>query len=491
MSDNPLVLRQRVYTLADQHWFAELSGDFNPIHVDSVQARREFFGDIVVHGLHEVLSALDAYAAQLRSRGVSAIFINLLHVKFSGCLYLEHRAEFQLERESDDLVLLKVLDGEQVLAEIKLSLNSSHQPDRHTPSTQWETPPQKPSPPVEQTWSEIITRHGSIPLGLSSSLAASLFPDLTAILSTEVLAELLALTRLVGMECPGRHSLYSSFVIERHKPVEQASPPCLMYQTIFSDSRFSLIRLQVKGPSLAGIVEAFVRPSPVPQVAFSDVEKQISPDEFRCQTALVVGGSRGLGEVTAKIIAAGGGFPIITYHQGAEDAARVVAEIAASGKRCVAFHCDSSQPEVLFAELDQRNLIPTHVYYFASPKIFVKKGVLYSPSLFQQFAAAYVEGVFKLYRACRARQAGRLRLFYPSTTAIDDPVKDLAEYAAAKAAGETLCHYLVNQDRQLSVLIKRLPRLMTDQTVTLVPFPASPPFDILLDLIRAMNGTVA
>jgi NAD(P)-dependent dehydrogenase (short-subunit alcohol dehydrogenase family) len=31
----------------------------------------------------------------------------------------------------------------------------------------------------------------------------------------------------------------------------------------------------------------------------------------------VIGGSRGLGEVTAKIVAAGGGRPVITYKESA------------------------------------------------------------------------------------------------------------------------------------------------------------------------------
>ena len=38
-----------------QQQFAALSGDFNPIHVNPGIARRELFGEIVVHGMHLVL----------------------------------------------------------------------------------------------------------------------------------------------------------------------------------------------------------------------------------------------------------------------------------------------------------------------------------------------------------------------------------------------------------------------------------------------------
>ena len=53
-----------------------------------------------------------------------------------------------------------------------------------------------------------------------------------------------------------------------------------------------------------------------------------SPDSpFAGQRSLIVGGSRGLGEVTAKIVAAGGGYPVITYMESKDEAERVAAEI--------------------------------------------------------------------------------------------------------------------------------------------------------------------
>ena len=39
--------------------FAALSGDYNPVHLDPIKARRTIFGDIVVHGLYADLSSIN------------------------------------------------------------------------------------------------------------------------------------------------------------------------------------------------------------------------------------------------------------------------------------------------------------------------------------------------------------------------------------------------------------------------------------------------
>ncbi len=54
----------------------------------------------------------------------------------------------------------------------------------------------------------------------------------------------------------------------------------------------------------------------------NEVGPHVSANEFTGAAALVVGGSRGLGELTAKLLAAGGGRVTITYAYGEGDALR-------------------------------------------------------------------------------------------------------------------------------------------------------------------------
>ena len=57
----------------------------------------------------------------------------------------------------------------------------------------------------------------------------------------------------------------------------------------------------------------------------------VNRDEFKGQSALIIGGSRGLGEVTAKLLAAGSADVRLSYYQGEEDAIGIVDDISSNG----------------------------------------------------------------------------------------------------------------------------------------------------------------
>jgi 3-oxoacyl-[acyl-carrier protein] reductase len=63
--------------------------------------------------------------------------------------------------------------------------------------------------------------------------------------------------------------------------------------------------------------------------------------------ALVTGGSRGIGAATAIALAAAGADVAITYQSAAEDAARVVKQIEAAGRRGFAFQADGTDARAI------------------------------------------------------------------------------------------------------------------------------------------------
>ena len=166
----------------------------------------------------------------------------------------------------------------------------------------------------------------------------------------------------------------------------------------------------MRGPGLSGTVVAFVRPGPQPQPGMRTVASHVSAAEFAPQAALIVGGSRGLGEMTAKIVAAGGGHALITFKTGAADARRVADEIRSSGGRCDAFQLDVADPLPGITAI-ARVALPTHVYYFASPRISAPRAGAFDVRLFERFAGYYVAGAAATYLALRSACAGPLLIF--------------------------------------------------------------------------------
>jgi NAD(P)-dependent dehydrogenase (short-subunit alcohol dehydrogenase family) len=217
------------------------------------------------------------------------------------------------------------------------------------------------------------------------------------------------------------------------------------------------------------------------------VSARVRHGAFAGQRALVVGGSRGLGEVTAKILAAGGGYPIITYNHGRPEAEAVAAEIRQAGGECDVVRYDALAPAA--SQLDGIGAVDG-AYYFATGKIFQRKSELYEPETLRTFLRYYADGLYNLCTALAANCDGGIRIFYPSTAAIDEPVTAAAEYAMAKAAGETLARYIDALRPNVHIVSRRLPRILTDQTATVGVARAHDALDVMLPIVYEVQKIV-
>ena len=338
----------------------------------------------------------------------------------------------------------------------------------------------------ERSFEEAAGASGSIPLYLDRELAATLFPNLMRLVPPMQLAALLATTRLVGMECPGLHSIYSGLDLEFFSDGDGV--PELNYHVADGNRRLALLLMDVDAPGMRGRIKTFYRPTPQGQAAFTDVRREVESGEFSEQRALIIGGSRGLGEVAAKLLAAGGAEVIITYYRGEEDAKRIVEEIVCSRingglppVECVGTHRRRSLNMVA------NRSRPLYLYYFATPFIFGAVKGKFSIKRFAAFSEYYVTGFLRTVQTLAASSAGLQKIFYPSSTAIDELPLDMGEYAAAKMAGETLCEFLRKANPGIAIHKPRLPRVATDQTVSLLPVSNQDPVSVLLAHLRYLK----
>jgi NAD(P)-dependent dehydrogenase (short-subunit alcohol dehydrogenase family) len=211
----------------------------------------------------------------------------------------------------------------------------------------------------------------------------------------------------------------------------------------------------------------------------------VAPREFAGSLALVVGGSRGLGELTAKLVATGGARVIVTWRTGRDDAEKVAQEIRAAGGTCETLAYDVAKPSA--EQLTSLADAPTHIYFFATPPIFRPQTEIFAPDRLQEFLTYYVDGVWKLAQILRARQP-KLSVFYPSTVFVEERPKGMTEYAMAKAAGEVLCADINTSLSPMHVTVSRLPRLPTDQTTSVTAMEMDNPIETMLPIIREVQS---
>jgi NAD(P)-dependent dehydrogenase (short-subunit alcohol dehydrogenase family) len=464
MADQPLP--SRVFNLNDQVAFARLSSDWNPVHLDPAFARRSQFGAPIVHGIHSLAWAANT-VLHCSPRKLASI-----HARFLQPLYLDEPAFVRIRNRSDSRIELEIVAADTVAAQFRLSSEpgkSAAQSARPTPSA-----PAKISQPADLRFEQLAGRTGAVAIGDGD--VRSSFPALTESIGLSAVKALLATSQIVGMACPGLYSLFSGLDVDCDPA--SAGENALAYAVSKVDARFRSLQIAVSGCGIAGRLDAFARPAPPTQPGSAEISPHVAGSPFSGQKSLIIGGSRGIGEVTAKIVAAGGGRCVITYRDSQHEAERVSAEILEAGGQCETLRYDALLPAS--EQLKQLGAVDC-CYYFATSRIFQRKSALYEQEKLRRFLSFYADGFFDLCATLNG--SGRVAVFYPSTVAIDEGVSATAEYAMAKVAGEVLAKYVNEFMSNIHVTCRRLPRILTDQTAVVGVASADNVLDVMLPIV--------
>jgi hypothetical protein len=459
----------RFFSLCDQLEFASISGDFNPIHLDPLAARRAVAGGLVVHGIHLLLWALDEWAS---TKSVKTSIISL-SATFTRPVLVGNDISLSISPLTHESFNFSLTSGRTTVATLSVSFQQRF--------VEAELLYDLPEPTICTKLDAAMIEgcSGSLDLYFPQSRFNALFPNLINILPSAQLASLMATTRLVGVKCPGLNSLYYQLDLSLS---QHCTASALNYRVTRFDERFNLVSMQVECPGLTGTVKAFLRPEPVQQALCSFIRQNVASSCFAGQKALVVGGSRGLGEVISKVLAMGGAEVILTYNSGQAEAQAVVSDITNSGGRAQARMLDIM---TLDSKADIYGWKPTHLYYMATPHIFSGVRNCFSESIFQTFCKFYVEGFAKIFDYVSTPNL--CGVFYPSSVALDEQPSDMLEYTCAKSAGEVLVAMLAKANPNVLFILRRLPRLATDQTNSLMPVRNNDPLSVVLSALNSFE----
>ncbi|MYV56117.1 SDR family NAD(P)-dependent oxidoreductase, partial [Streptomyces sp. SID3212] len=306
-------------TEQDVRCFAAASGDVNPLHTDAGYASRTSFGAPIAHGALVTLHALAALPGRRTPRRITGITARFHAPAYPGQTY-RRSAE-----RTEDGFSVRVTDGSRLLLDVAVRTVPGRPRGDAPADVAGPRRTECDSVSVERThvgerreagcpaevgrWRELLRATGADSAGVS--------PRHALLLGWA--------SYLAGMEIPGRDALVSGITVHFDDSVAGTAGELQVRE---ADGRYGLIDLMGALPGHGRVeVRALVRRTvPESDVAhLRDLLPAGVPGTGR--TALVIGGSRGLGASLTQALALAGYTVYLGHRRSADDAARVRAAL--------------------------------------------------------------------------------------------------------------------------------------------------------------------
>lgn len=458
-------------TRSDVRAFAAAGGDASPLHVDDGHARRTPFGQPVAHGALCVLRALALVPV------AADVCLVSLRARFLGPVFPDQRYTWETPATGETggpdtpVTTLRVADGGTVLLEIEA---------RYAPGA-------VSGPPPAPTRRRFVRRAaGSVLQDLvpGTEFGTRYRPDWPALarlvdeaglarhgVGVEHAAVLAWASQLAGMEVPGRSALVGGIDADfEQAPARGVFAARAVLADV--DTRFRSVRLT--GEVTAGHTTATVEVRSFSRREFGApdtglLRDLLGPDTLRTRplagrTAVVCGGSRGLGAALVQAFALAGATVHLIHRDSAAEAAALVDALDHDGAR-VHVHqadvgdtpgCREVREEVLRStgapDILVLNAAPPVRPLDPHPDTVTRSGehLAAAVRLVQAPLAAFLADL----------PAGGLVVAVSSAYA-ERPRRGLSHYTAAKRAVEGLVEAVTVDRPDLAALVVRPPRLAT------------------------------
>tara|TARA_B110001450_G_scaffold252702_1_gene274923 strand:+ start:225 stop:1733 length:1509 start_codon:yes stop_codon:yes gene_type:complete len=462
-----LIIGKRRFSLQDQLNFADYSGDRNPIHIDTIDARKTLIGYCVVHGINGLLWALECVIKQskINFKYVKVVFIKPIPINtLVTCLWNPSERNIQLVSKHNSIFYSIFYDAFQ---EFESKKKNHILPVLNI----------KETPTVIDLGELSMEKNYQNKFGGNSKKGDQHYFELSNALGSDLMYEISLLSNIVGMQIPGLHSLFLECEIFLLDEKICSNP---YYKITKKDERFGLINLEYVGCNLRSRMKTIERPHYQPKT-IDEISKKVPKSiDLQNRKILVIGGSRGIGAAFAKVASILGADLSITFASGCVDANNVATEINSFCEKVVTIlplDVNSS------SDIDNTSFEYDTLLYFASPKISPTE-YGFDQDLFESFYTYYCKSFEAI--AKRFSEQGGLTVYWPSSIFLDDSNDKFQEYVAAKSIGEKICEKL-SVTTNLTVFFPRLTKISTDQTLSLMPENNSDAVDVAIDIAKLLS----
>jgi len=442
-------MMERTFSLHDQLLFSKLSNDYNPIHLDESWARKNYPGKIVVYGILIVLWVLE----ELISKGNCSSKFNNFKVDFLKPVLLGDLVTGIIDSTNKDKVIVNVFTQGNLVSRLTISRLT---PEIEVIKKHELTESNNLDMPQNLTFDMIKLARGSVSIEPHQEYLRLQFVNSCKFFGAGTLIEILSLSSLVGMHCPGLHSMFSSFNIT----LQKTSLSRLYYKVIYANEKLGFAKLSVQGNYISGQVSSYFKQElaveTMPYLTFDS-------STLKGRKALIIGAS-GIGLDAARILKAQGADVILT----------TFSEIRLDSPLFQFVEENNVQHHILdVTSKDSRDKIIstvdgeiTSIYYFATSRILRRRLHPISIDDFNDFINVYVISFYGFIEALylSGKCCSKICLGYPSTIAIDQEWLSQFEYFTSKLVGEYSCKLLSNRFPNISINVNRLPVLASEQS---------------------------
>ncbi|MFJ2239303.1 SDR family NAD(P)-dependent oxidoreductase [Streptomyces sp. NPDC087859] len=447
-------------TEEDIQRFAAASGDTNPLHTDADYAARTSFGRPIAHGALVTLHALAALPARRTTRRLTGIA-----ARFHAPAYPDQPYRRTVERTEDGF-RVRVMDGTRLLLDLIVTAVAGR--------TAADVPADVPGP--RRTTAATVTADRARPgrrrragCPVAADQWRELLQDIGAHAAGISVRQALPLgwaSYLAGMELPGRDALVSGLTVHYDGGDSGEGGDGGEWEVASADSRYGLIDLT---GTLGGLGRVEVRALARRAAPLSDVGRlrELVPagEPGAGRTALVVGGSRGLGASLTQALALAGYTVYLGHRRSADEAAQVRSGLADHADRVRLLPGDASDPA--WAEAARDRILGAHerldvLILNAFPPV---TALALEPETDER-AAGYLRDALQLARVplaallpALAESAGHLVAV--STAWVDSPPPGWSHYVTAKLALEGLVRAAAADHPELACTVLRPGRMPT------------------------------
>ncbi|MBW4084439.1 SDR family NAD(P)-dependent oxidoreductase [Paenibacillus sp. S150] len=313
------------FTEKELSLFARLSGDFNPMHMDELFARKSPFGQRIVFGALSTIACLQLIGDKRFFRPSE------IEAEFQNPVFVNKVYRAAVEEKNDNVLVINLYDGDssclRLLLKASKSMEESHCVAYPVPVCVSEMI-QQPKDTEDEGLKAAYKNKSAY--NVDPLLAEQFIQELglsTETFSVDLMNLLCLCSYVIGMEFPGKRALFSKLHLELSGVTDNHSDQ--IYYSVTKehyDEHYRMLDLAVEigasGLLLAkGSLKAFVHKKLMPM----STKRTIKP--FNGRTALVIGGSRGLGAEFVRELVLQGYQVFLNYYKSAEEAKNLQTEL--------------------------------------------------------------------------------------------------------------------------------------------------------------------